>query len=256
MSILYSYIPCYNEEGNIASLLEAWVAEKEKLAQSGYELRVIPIDDKSRDNTLEIMREIEKKYDCIHVIAHEVNKNLSGGLNTAINHFHEHGREGDLMSFMDGDYTHRPEFIHSMIEKLNTGLDCVIASRYQEGSTISGVPKNREFLSDAAKVYYSVMLNVPNVRDYTCGYRVYTYNAIKNVKQAFGDEVVTMKSFACMMEILYKVHKSGARFGEVPFNLYYESKLGNSNMRVFKTMLTSLVGALSLRIKTRREKHN
>ena len=247
MRILYSYIPCYNEEGNISALLDLWISERQRLKESGFELRVVPIDDKSKDSTLMLIREAEKVNDCIEVIAHEYNQNLCGGLNSAINHFLKNGQDGDIMSFMDGDNTHKPIYIHDMIKKLQKGFDCVIASRYQEGSMINGVPKNREFLSDSAKQYYSIVLNVPNVKDYTCGYRIYTYAAVKKAKSMFGDKLITMKSFACMMELLYKLHKSGAKFGEIPFTLYYDNKVGNSSMRIIKTMTTSLFGAIKLR---------
>ena len=247
MILLYAYLPCYNEEGNIQALIEAWLNEKEELNAKGYELNIVPVDDKSTDHTLEIIRSMEKLHPEVRVIAHKINQNLGGALFTSVRDFLHQGSPGSLMCFMDGDNTHKPSFVHSMIQKIQDGADCVIASRYQPGARIHGVPSNRLALSDGAKLYYSAMLNVPNVKDYTCGYRLYTYSILNTAYKKYQKDLITMRSFSCMMELLYKLHKSGCRFAEVPFTLYYDNKVGASKMRILKTVRDSLVVALKLR---------
>lgn len=248
MDTLYAYLPCYNEAGNIQALIEAWLGEKDRLQEEGYELQIIPVDDKSTDNTLEIIRSMEEIHPEVRVIAHKTNQNLGGALFTSVRDFLHQGTPGSLMCFMDGDNTHKPSFVHNMIRKQKEGADCVIASRYQPGARINGVPSNRLALSDGAKLYYSVMLHVPNVKDYTCGYRLYTYSILNNAYRKYQKELITMRSFSCMMEILYKLHKSGCRFAEVPFTLYYDSKVGASKMHILKTVRDSLIVALKLRL--------
>ncbi len=248
MNKLYAYLPCYNESGNIQALIEAWIAEKDALSEEGYELEVIPIDDKSTDSTLAIIRSLEIQYKNVRVIAHKVNQNLGGALFTAVRDFLHRGNTGCLMCFMDGDNTHKPLFVHSMIRKLKKDADCVIASRYQPGARINGVPSNRLALSDGAKLYYSMMLHVPEVKDYTCGYRLYSYSILNSAYKKYQKELITMRSFSCMMELLYKLHKTGCRFAEVPFTLYYDNKVGASKMRILKTVKDSLLVALKLRL--------
>jgi dolichol-phosphate mannosyltransferase len=247
MNKLFVYLPCYNEAGNIQALVEGWLAEKESLNQKGYELEIIPIDDKSTDNTLQIIQTLENAHENVSVIAHEKNQNLGGALFTAVKDFLRRGNSNNLMCFMDGDNTHKPHFVHSMIEKVNTGADCVIASRYQPGAEVNGVPSNRLALSDGAKLYYSLILHVPNVKDYTCGYRLYTYSILNHAYKKYGQDLITMRSFSCMMELLYKLHKTGCKFAEVPFILYYDNKVGNSKMRILRTVKDSLIVALKLR---------
>ena len=250
MNKLFAYLPCYNESGNIESLIHEWLKEKDSLLAQNYELVIVPIDDKSTDNTLEIIRRLENSYQEVRVIAHKQNRNLGGALSTAVKDFLKHAdsNSNDLLCFMDGDNTHKPRFVHSMIDKINSGAGCVIASRYQPGASIHGVPSNRLFLSDGAKLYYSIVLHVPNVKDYTCGFRVYTYNALKKAHDKYQKSLITMRSFSCMMELLYKLHRSGCVFAEVPFELYYDSKVGESKMRILKTTKDSLITALRLRL--------
>ncbi len=251
MKNLYSFLPCYNEELNIGDLINEWISHKDELLDLGYNLVVYAIDDCSKDSTKEVIKSKVSEYpENVVLIEHVQNKGLCGGLNTSISHFIENAQDGDLMSLMDGDNTHNPVYILDMIKKLNSeNCSCVIASRYCEDSSIVGVASHREFMSDMAKIYYSLTLSVPNVKDYTCGYRVYTYDIIKNLVDKYGKDPIKEKSFACMMELLYKLYLSGATFDEVGFRLRYDNKQGESKMKVFTTMKKSLTTALKLRIK-------
>ncbi|MCL2106500.1 MAG: glycosyltransferase [Oscillospiraceae bacterium] len=244
---LYVFLPCYNEALNIASLIESWNSHRAALRERGFALRVFGIDDCSTDGTRGVILEMAEKYDNVSLLPHEVNRGLRGGLNTSISRFLALGQKGDLMALMDGDNTHDPKYIFAMLDKLQAGRDCVTASRYCADSSIEGVASHREFLSDMARLYYKLLLRVPEVEDYTCGYRLYTYEIIEKLVARFGAAPVVDKSFACMMELLYRLYLVGAAFGEVGFCLRYDNKKGASKMRVLKTMTRSLIGALKLR---------
>ena len=133
MPTLFVYLPCYNEAGNLRRLTEEWLAEAEALARTGYQLTVIPVDDRSTDDTLAIARQLAQEQARVRVIAHAVNQNLGGVVKTAIGDFLQVSQSGDLMCLMDGDDTHKPRFIHGMLAKITREKQCVIASRYQLG---------------------------------------------------------------------------------------------------------------------------
>ena len=249
MKKIYAILPCYNEEENIGKLIEEWNKQLKLLKEKEYELSIIAIDDCSIDNTKNIILENKEKYSNVDIIEHKQNQGLRGGLNTALHYFSNNAKEGDLLVLMDGDNTHDPKYVHRMLELILQGNDCVIASRYQEDSNIVGLAKKRELMSDFAKLYYSAILRIPNVKDYTCGYRIYTYNIIQKLLNKFGENPIKEKSFACMMELLYKVYLVGAKFGEVGFELRYDKKCGNSKMKVLKTAERSLVTALKLKLR-------
>lgn len=246
MNTIFACLPCYNEEQNIVPLVEGWLAQEDQLQRRGYRLEVVAIDDKSTDATLEKMQALAAEHPQVTVAAHPENRNLGGGLNTAVDYVLEHGGPGDVMAVMDGDNTHDPCYVHAMLDKLRSA-DVVIASRYQSGAEIHGVPRHRLFLSDGAKAYYTMMLSVPKVRDYTCGYRLYKFAALQKARQQYGSRLITQRSFACMMELLYKLHCCGCTFDEVPFSLRYDNKGGESKMRVLRTMKDSLKTAWLLR---------
>lgn len=248
MNKLFVMLPCYNEELNIGKLVDEWIDQKDKLIELGYELQIRPIDDCSKDNTKKVILDKCLEYpQNVELIAHETNKNLCGGLNTSISYFLNNGEKEDLMCLMDGDDTHDPKYIVSMIKKMQNNIECVIASRYCVDSNIVGVAKHREFMSDMARFYYSFVLKVPNVKDYTCGYRLYTYNCINRISNKFGVDPIKEKSFACMMELLYKAYITGTHFAEVGFELRYDKKQGESKMNVFETAKNSIFTALRLK---------
>lgn len=251
MNKLWVYLPCYNEEENIKELSLEWIEQKQKLEEKGYSLGVVIIDDKSTDKTLKIAKELTDEYEEISFIFHETNKNLGGGLNTAVDSFLALAQKEDLMCVMDGDNTQKPQYVLSMVDEISKGADCVIASRYQKGASVNGVPLIRRFLSDGAKLYYTLVLHVPRVKDYTCGYRVYNFASLKKAKEKYGSNLIVQKTFSCMMELLYKLYKSGAVFSEVPFDLHYDDKKGESKMKVIKTVKDSFITAMKLRIQTK-----
>lgn len=255
MNNLYVYLPCYNEAGNIEGLAEEWLSERETLMREGYQLHITCVDDKSTDDTLDILERLTHAHQEVKVIPHRVNQNLGGVLDTSVTDFLKIAGEDDLFCFMDADNTHKPTFVHTMLENLRevpSRSACVIASRYQPGSRVKGLAKSREWFSDMARLYYTVVLHVPHVRDYTCGYRLYTQPALAHAREQYGDKLIENRSFACMMELLYKLHCSGCQFAEVPFCLYYGDKEGKSKMNLGKTIHDSLITTLKLRFSGRK----
>ena len=253
---IFVIFPCYNEEKNIGLLIEDTLAQGARLGRDGFDLIAVGIDDCSTDNTRQVILDCAARDDRVKLITHKENMGLCGGLNSAIDYFLQNGSPSSLLVIMDGDNTHSPQYIHEMISRLHGGFDCVIASRYRSGADVVGLAAHRAFLSDMAKLYYKVVLNVPNVLDYTCGYRVYTFGGMERLVERFGHAPVKEKSFACMMELLFKLHITGTKFDEVGFVLRYDQKQGSSKMQVLKTMRKSLVTALRLRRLKRRESKN
>ncbi len=248
MNKLYAMLPCYNEDKNIAALTKKWLEIAEPLAQKGYALMVSIIDDCSSDATAKIAEGLCAEHpDNVRLIKHKVNKGLGGALMTAFRTFESECGEGELCVLMDGDNTHDPIYALDMLPLIEDRCDCVIASRYVNGAEIHGLNIFRKLLSGGARWFYTLMLGVKGVKDYTCGYRMYRYSLIHKGLERFGDKLVERRSFACMMEALYKLSLVGAKFGEVGFSLRYDNKQGESKMKVLNTVRESVITAVQLR---------
>ena len=244
---LFIGLPCYNEEKDIDVLLSRLLKEEKKIEEKfKIDVEIFCVNDGSKDSTEKIIKSRIK--DGIELVNHNVNRGLGEAMRTILKFFIKNGHKGDYLVVMDSDNTHNPDYIINMIEKAKKeNENIIIASRYQNGASITGLKKYRILLSDCAKLWYSKMLKIPNVMDYTCGYRLYKYEIVLRTYEKYGESMITQTSFACMMEILYKMHLSGAIIGEIPFKLEYNLKEGTSKMKVLKTSINSLITTIRIK---------
>lgn len=234
--MVYVMLPAYNESEGLPSLLE-----KIRLvfAENNRNYHVIVVDDASTDNTSEIASKASFEMP-VTLVRHKVNQNLPGALRSGLAAAVEMAKEGDVIVTMDGDDTHPPGIINPLLQKVAEGYDVVTASRYQPGSRVVGVPKFRVLCTYGAKWLFQILMPIPGVRDYTCGYRAYRFNVLKETMDHYGDEFVSEKGFSCMADVLLKMRKFKFVFGEVPFLLRYDQKQGLSKMNVGRTISLTL----------------
>lgn len=256
MNTLFVLLPCYNEAQDIQSLLVKWRDLEQTMGSTyGYNMRVIAINDGSTDQTLTLLQDFCASWKSMAVVDHGINRGLGHALVTGLRYFQMHAAPGDVAVVMDADNTHNPKYTMDMLRKQQeSGCGCVIASRYCADSAVTGVPLHRNLMSLAARGLYCLYLQVPNVKDYTCGYRLYTLESIEALFTVYGEQAITQGGFACMAEALYKLHLCGVVFQEVPFVLEYGLKQGKSKMQLLSTIKNSLKIIFGLR-RVGREKH-
>ena len=85
-------VPCYNSEKYVKACLDSVVNQK-----TNFDYEVICVNDGSTDNTLEILKDYESKYDFIKTISQE-NQGLSRSRNNALNI-----ARGQYIVFLDSD---------------------------------------------------------------------------------------------------------------------------------------------------------
>jgi len=249
MNSLTVVLPAFNEEQDIESLVKRWQQYKDVLSESyGLNLEIVAVNDGSADKTKGIAERLEREYENFTLINHTYNKGLGEAVKTGIGHFLQNCHDSLYLCIMDCDNTHDPCYITDMLDLMReTAADVVIASRYRKGSRVKGLSGLRLLMSHGARYVFKLLLNVPGVSDYTCGYRVYRREILLSAFKRFGSGLVSEKGFCCMTELLYKLHACGAVFGEVPFVLRYDLKKGTSKMDVLKTAINSVRLALRLR---------
>jgi dolichol-phosphate mannosyltransferase len=230
--MLYVMLPAYNEEKSLPKLLEAYYRT---FRDREMDYRVVVVDDGSKDRTAEVARSFADRMS-IEVIPHGVNKGLGAAMRTGFRHLAEVCAKDDFVVTMDADNTHDPALIPSMIEAASSGYDVVIASRYAAGGEEVGLSPHRKVLSRGASFILGTAFPMENVRDYTCGYRLYRGSLVKALHERFGDGLVTENSFVCMAEILVRSGYAGARVGEVGLVLRYDLKEGASKMKTLYTI--------------------
>lgn len=235
-SKVFMALPAYNEEEALPELLERI---GEAFADSGIPYEVVIVDDGSKDDTAAIASQMSFQMP-VHLVQHAVNQGLGVTIRDGLREAVDRAGERDIIVTMDADNTHPPGLINRMVGMIHEGCDVVIASRFQPGARVVGVPIERHFLSVAARFLFTVLFPTKGVRDYTSGYRAYRASVIRQAFAEHGDDFVGETGFSCMADVLLKLRKQGVMFGEAPLRLRYDQKGGASKMQVFKTIWLTL----------------
>lgn len=243
-------LPAFNEAEAIGPLLTSL---HERISAAGLRHEIAVVDDGSSDATAEIVSRASFSMP-VRLVQHEQNQGLAAALRTGLIDAVRHAEPGDIVVTMDSDNTHPAGLIPRMLSLVDEGHDVVIASRFQPGSRVIGVPIDRVLLSVAARWVFKVVLPIRGVRDYTCGFRAYRVAPLAAAIDLYGDRFVSEKGFSCMVDVLLKlrgIRLDGKRLvmGEAPMVLRYDQKGGASKMRVLRTVgqTLSLVARRRLR---------
>jgi dolichol-phosphate mannosyltransferase len=224
-------LPAFNEEQDLPKLL---ARIEETLSNQPFRYQVIVVDDGSKDRTADIAREASLRMP-VRLIQHPQNRGLGMAMQTGL---HAAATSADAVITMDSDNTHDPINVPAMINLIRSGTaQVVIASRYQKGSVIQGVPFHRQILSLGCFVLMKTVVPFKNVRDYSAGFRAYDASILQRMILAYGqDKLVEESGFVCMLEILLKLRAIGATAAEIPYTLRYDLKAGASKLRIFRTL--------------------
>jgi dolichol-phosphate mannosyltransferase len=237
-------LPAYNEERALPLVLAAFQRE---VLSAGWAASIVVVDDGSTDGTCRVAQEWSSRLP-VTVVRHAANRGLGETIADALRAAAATTAPDDVIVSMDADNTHSPQLIPAMVRRIAEGSDVVIASRYRRGSKTVGVSAFRQLMSYGARFLLQVLLPMPGVRDFTCGFRAYRAGLVQQAFERYHGRLITERSFACMLEILLKLREMGARMCEVPMVLRYDLKAGASKMRVRQTVLTTVRLALRHRI--------
>lgn len=234
-------LPAYNEAEALRPLLESLHAT---LALAGLPHEIVVVDDGSKDDTALIASQASFTMP-VRLVQHERNQGLAAALRTGLTDAVDHAAPGDIVITMDSDNTHPAGLIPRMLTMIAEGHDVVIASRFQPGARVIGVPLDRVLLSIAARCVFKLLQPIPGVRDYTCGFRAYRVEALAATIDHYGDNFVSEQGFSCMVDVLLKMRRLRVNggpivMGEAPMVLRYDQKGGVSKMRVLRTIRQTL----------------
>lgn len=229
-------LPAYNEEASLPALLEGI---DDSMFEARLEYEILLVDDGSTDRTEEIARAFAEDHPLVYE-RHPKNLGLGMTIRDGLLKAAELAEPKDILVTMDADNSHSPELILRMVRMVREGHDVVIASRYQPGSRVRGVPFLRRVLSYWGGWLFRIVFPIPGVKDYTCGYRAYRADVLQRVVREHGETFFDQEGFQAMVDILLKLRKWDLIFGEVPLILRYDRKEGASKMNVGRTIKNTL----------------
>ena len=232
--MIFILLPAYNESKNLKIIFK----KIKKYFRNKSELKVILVDDCSKDNTKDLIKK-DHGFKIVY-LKHKNNMGLSITMETGLKKIKKIAKKNDYVITLDSDNTHPISLMPKMIKKLNEGNDIVIASRFVQGSKVNGLVYWRSLMSIGAKYLFKIMYPFKNLNDYTCNYRAYTFECLSKIFK--NNRFFKNEDFNIAAKILLFLikNKKNLKLVELPFTLSYDYKIGQSKMNILKTIFLTL----------------
>ncbi|MFS4418284.1 glycosyltransferase family 2 protein [Maribacter sp. 2307ULW6-5] len=188
-ALLSVVVPLYNEEDNVVPL-----TQKIHESLAGYAYQIIYIDDFSKDNTKNVVREM--KDGRVHLVELKKNYGQSLALAAGIDY-----AQGDYIITMDGDLQNDPSDIPQMLSyAVNGEFDLITGIRQKrKDSLVKKIP---------SKIANFLVRRVTklDIKDNGCALKVFTKDIAKDLN-LYGE----MHRFITLL-----AHLEGAQIKQVP----------------------------------------
>ncbi len=208
-------IPTYNEAGNIAHVLR-------RLRLVAPAADVFVVDDASPDGTAEAARACAAELGGIEVRVRAGKLGLGSAYRDAF--IEGLGRGYQVLLEMDGDLSHDPAAVPTLLKAVQEGADMAVGSRYVPGGSIPHWSAFRRVLSRWGNRYARWVLALP-MADATSGFRAYRAGIVAAVDLSS----VRSDGYGFQIEMAYRVARAGGRIAEVPIE-FADRERGESKM--------------------------
>ncbi|MBI4432162.1 MAG: glycosyltransferase family 2 protein [Candidatus Omnitrophica bacterium] len=187
------FFPCYNEEANVAVMIEQAVKVGEDY---GVDYEVIVVDDGSSDRSAAIVSQWSAKNPRVRLVKHPHNMGYGAALRTGLKSCAK-----DLVFLTDGDN----QFQIADIEKLFSKIDsCDVVTGYRIDRQDKSYRRLNGFLWTKLN---RALFDLP-VRDVDCAFKLFRRKALENLELKSNHLLIHA-------EILARLRKKGARIQEI-----------------------------------------
>jgi dolichol-phosphate mannosyltransferase len=210
-------VPTYNERESIGEVT------RRLFAAAGDSVALLVVDDGSPDGTASYVKQLAA--DSAHEI-HVIERSHKLGLGTAYVTGFGWGLERGYWAMveMDADLSHDPADVPRLLDRLRSGADLAIGSRYVDGGGTANWGPLRRALSSGGNLYARAWLGYP-VRDSTAGFRAYRAETLA----AQDLSTVRSEGYGFQIEMTRRVFRAGGTIAEVPI-MFTERVAGKSKM--------------------------
>jgi glycosyltransferase involved in cell wall biosynthesis len=209
-------VPVYNEAANIAKLID------KASRQIKFPFRLIVIYDFNEDNTIPVVKKLQKQYSQIELVKN--NHGKGKGVINAIKTGFDLVKDGAVVVIM-ADLADDLTTINAMFKKIGHGFDVVCGSRFSGGGKKIGGPLVKSLLARTAGLLTPMLLKIPT-RDITNAFKMYKKEVLDSVT------IESRGGFELAMEIAIKAHNQGFKVTEVP-TVWRDRTMGVSRFKFF-----------------------
>jgi dolichol-phosphate mannosyltransferase len=212
-------VPTYRERDNLPRF--TW-----RLWHAVPDARLLLVDDASGDGTPDWVRAHPKFNKNLFILERAGKLGLGSaylaGFDWVIK---RHATEPcSAVVQMDADLSHNPDSVPDLLQKLETGADLVLATRYREGVRVTNWPLHRLLLSLSAGKYVKLITGMP-YSDPTGGFKAFRPDKLATLDLS----QVRCDGYAFQIEVTYMAWKLGWKIEEVPI-VFEDRYAGTSKM--------------------------
>jgi dolichol-phosphate mannosyltransferase len=207
-------IPTYNEKENIVPLLADLFALPK-------DFHVLVVDDSSPDGTGKIVQEIILREPRLHLLSRTKKEGLGRAYIAGFEWGLSQGFE--VIIEMDADFSHRPEDLVKILDKIPQ-VDFVVGSRYIQGGRTVNWGLMRKIISRGGGIYSRLILGFP-LNDWTGGFNAWTAETLKKINLS----QVRSNGYSFQIELKFRALRAGCQGAESPI-VFEDRRVGQSKM--------------------------
>lgn len=197
-------IPAYNEEKRIAYTLQKSI---DFLQQRSWTYELLPVDDGSRDETVERIAEIAQRHPQVRCVLNGRNR----GKGYSIRHGLEEAK-GRFIGFMDADYKTDIAALDQVVFLLEGGASGVIGDRTLGQTEIARARKGyRQIGSVVFRRGLQMLMGLREYDDTQCGFKFFRAEVMRDL---FSRQKV--EGYMFDVEILLLAGKLGYQIERIP----------------------------------------
>jgi glycosyltransferase involved in cell wall biosynthesis len=215
-------VPCFNEVKQVGKVLETMPAWVDK---------IVVVDDKSRDQTVEIIQKHSKRNKKIILIRHSVNQGVGAAIASGYKWCRDH--KIDIAAVMAGDGQMLAKDLPSILTPVVLDrADYAKANRLISGKAFQKIPKTRYFGNSVLTFLTKIASGYWHVVDSQTG-----FTAINQKMLALIDWDKMYPRYGMPNDILVRLNVYNARVADVPIEPTYD--VGEkSNLKPAKVFFT------------------
>jgi glycosyltransferase involved in cell wall biosynthesis len=182
---------------------------------------VILVDDRSKDNTVEVAKKLGIK----HIIVHDINKGYGGNQKSCYNKSLE--LNSDVVVMLHPDYQYTPKLIHSMCYLIaNDVYEVVFGSRILgRGALKGGMPVYKFIANRILTLTQNILMN-QKLSEYHTGFRAFSGNVLRSI-----DYNANSDDFVFDNQMIAQIFYAGFEIAEITCPTKYFDDASSINFR-------------------------
>lgn len=229
-------IPCHKE----AAVIRETILTVDSFLKPRFErFEIIVVTDGSPDDTVTVVKTVQKEHPEIPLLLFSFEKNLGKGAAVRTGVLKS---SYELILFLDADLTISITELEAFVSALKNNVDIVIASRLLSGSHFEEPsPWHRILMARIFHLLQIFILGNFEFPDTQCGFKLFRRSSALNLFRK-----ATIRRFAFDAEILFLARKNNYKITTLPVVIRRDPR--NTNVRIVRDSLNMIFALFKIRL--------